>query len=96
MWYISIFFYLYGVASIVSPNMTDISGQWVPATNFQANCTTGQKCGNSTTTMRTTFQLLANATWVEEVLVGTGNCTNDASIVDSLILVVESFGFFKG
>jgi hypothetical protein len=95
MWYIYlIFFYLYGVASIVSPDMTDISGEWEPVDFNQVNnCTAGPNCGNSNTTLRTTFQLLADATWVEKVLLGSGNCTEpNVDFVEDLILVVDSFG----
>lgn len=87
--YISIFFYLYGVASILPPNMTDISGYWAPVNDVQANCI-GPFCDNSTT-IRTTFQPLGDNTWVEKVLVGTGNCM-DPNFVNSLTLVVESYG----
>jgi len=80
------------VASIVSPDMTDISGEWVPVDFNQVNnCTAGPNCGDSNTTLRTTFQLLADATWVEKVLLGSANCT-EPNFADSLILVVDSFG----
>jgi len=77
------------VASILSPMMTDISGNWVPVVYNPANCTE-QQCGDGTSTIRTTFQLRANVA-VEKVLMGTGNCT-DLDWMDALIMVVESFG----
>jgi hypothetical protein len=92
MWYISIlFFYLYGVASIVSPSMTDISGPWISMFTVQENCT-DQQCGNNTSAMRTTFQL-GDGSWVEKVLVGTGSCT-DLNWMANLVMVVESYGTY--
>jgi len=72
----------------VPPNIT---GPWVPANDYMLNCT-GQKCGTNTIAMRTSFQLLPDSTWVKRVLIGTGNCTEDSSFIDSIILVVESYG----
>jgi hypothetical protein len=74
--------------------MTDISGEWVPVDFNQVNnCTAGPNCGNSNIALRTTFQLFADASWVEKVLVGSGNCTSPASdFAANIILVVDSFG----
>jgi hypothetical protein len=95
MWYISIFFYLYGVASLVTPNMTDITGNWVPTNNsmLSLECNVGQMCGNNTMTTRSSFHLLSDATWVKKVLVGTGNCT-DSQSTEGVIFVVESYGAY--
>jgi hypothetical protein len=44
--------------------------------------------------IRTTFQLLGDATYVEKIFVGTENCT-DPGFVGSIVMVVESLGTFQ-
>jgi len=80
------------VASL-NPNTVDITGPWVPLT--EANCAEGQGCGNSTLMIRTTFQLstLPNVGYVENLFVGSGNCS-EPGFLKSVIMVVESLGTF--
>jgi hypothetical protein len=56
------------------------------------NCSADQVCGTNTIAKRSSFQLLPDASWVKKVLIGTGNCSTEVDFIDSLILVVESYG----
>jgi hypothetical protein len=59
------------------------------------NCTDAQSCGNSTRKISTTFQLEANASYVEKFLLGSGDCAEKEDFLKSVIMAVETIGLLN-